>query len=66
MATPMWSRDGVPMCQEICPHHDGKRCRLMGVQPSTVCEPVVAAMADILSTSDEAGKLCKQGWKGKK
>jgi hypothetical protein len=32
---------GVPFCSEQCPQHDGKRCRLLGARPGTICEPGV-------------------------
>lgn len=40
--------DGVPMCTTACPEHDGKRCRLLGLRPSDICEPAVRQMADEL------------------
>lgn len=36
---------GVPYCRDACQHHDGKRCRLLGLRPSTICEPAVQALA---------------------
>lgn len=37
---------GVPYCSEDwCARYDGKRCRLLGRRPSTVCEPAVVDMA---------------------
>lgn len=44
-ADPTWE-EGVPHCSERCKHFDGKRCELLGVRPSFICEPVVSAMAD--------------------
>lgn len=41
--SPDWSGN-TPFCDDKCPHHDGKRCRLLGHQPGTICEPVVEAM----------------------
>lgn len=40
--------DGVPVCTEECPQHDGKRCRALGHRPSYVCEPRVVEMAAVL------------------
>jgi hypothetical protein len=47
-AKPVWS-DEVPFCDGACPHYDGKRCRVMGLRPDNICEPVVAEMAKMLS-----------------
>lgn len=52
------SRDDrrVPYCDEQCPQHDGKRCRLMGVQPSSICEPeVLNLIAAIAARSTTKG-----------
>ena len=52
------SRDDrrVPYCDEQCPQHDGKRCRLMGVQPSSICEPeVLNLIAAIAARSTTRG-----------
>ena len=47
--TPRWLPEGAPACSEDeCPQYDGKRCRLMGFRPSTLCEPVVREMAKLL------------------
>jgi hypothetical protein len=35
------SRVGVPLCSLECPSHDGKRCRLTGFRPNSICEPYV-------------------------
>lgn len=49
-AAPSWGQHGVPMCaQDDCGLYDGKRCRAMGCRPSSVCEPVVERMAELLS-----------------
>ncbi len=41
---------GVPWCtQENCPHHDGKRCELLGFRPGGVCEPAVRSMESELA-----------------
>jgi hypothetical protein len=45
---------GVPLCDERCPSHDGKRCRLLGLPPSIVCEPAVAVMAQHIARCGEA------------
>lgn len=38
---PRW-QDSVPWCTEDeCCAYDGKRCRLIGFRPSTICEPAV-------------------------
>ena len=57
-AEPAWSesRPGVPLCDESCSHHDGKRCQLMGFRPSAICEPVVGAMASMLTTALASGR----------
>jgi hypothetical protein len=47
-AKPMWMSD-LPFCSHECPHHDGKRCRVIGLRPDRLCEPVVAEMARMLS-----------------
>lgn len=39
---------GIPFCNTECPHHDGKRCRLLGLRPSNICEPAVSGMAEML------------------
>lgn len=49
-AHPMWSR-GVPYCDDACRHHDGKRCRLLGLRLGAVCEPVVEAMGSALESA---------------
>lgn len=47
-AEPAWDGD-VPTCSDTCIHHDGKRCRLLGGQPSDICAPVVAEMGRMLT-----------------
>lgn len=38
--------DGVPDCtQGECPQYDGKRCRIMGRRPSSICRPAVERLA---------------------
>lgn len=36
--SPRWV-DDVPLCDESCPQHDGKRCRELGFRPDRICEP---------------------------
>lgn len=43
--------DGVPYCRDACRHHDGKRCRLMGLRPSSICEPAVQEIAGELAAA---------------
>ena len=44
----------VPYCSEQCPQHDGKRCRIMGVRPSSICEPeVLNLLADLAARGGE-------------
>lgn len=38
----------VPRCSESCEQHDGKRCRLLGQRPATICEPAVEEMALVI------------------
>lgn len=52
-ARPDTDDSGVPYCSEQCPQHDGKRCRLMGVRPSSICEPRVVEMAKTIRLADE-------------
>lgn len=49
---PLPERDGngVPRCTERCPHHDGKRCAILGYRPDALCEPAVREMAAKLDT----------------
>lgn len=58
-ASPDWSGDGLfPVCSSECPSHDGKRCRLIGFQPSSVCEPVVReANRQLRSLAQAASKV---------
>lgn len=44
---PEWLSIGVPLCNESCPSHDGKRCELMGCRPDEMCQPAVMAMYEI-------------------
>lgn len=52
-AVPEWS-GYVPFCQDRCPHHDGKRCELLGhrAHEGLPCEPVVTAMALMLNRTE--------------
>ena len=54
---PEWI-DGVPLCREGCPHHDGKRCGLMGFRPDRICEPAVVAMRTELDAARPVLKAC--------
>lgn len=49
-AQPEWGADrALPACaREQCQHYDGKRCELLGFQPSEICEPVTRSMAALL------------------
>jgi hypothetical protein len=38
----------MPLCSETCPHHDGKRCAVMGIRAPSICEPAVREMTDLL------------------
>lgn len=48
-ALPRWI-DDVPHCNEACPHHDGKRCGILGFRAPHICEPVVVEMGKSLTT----------------
>jgi hypothetical protein len=37
----------VPLCDEHCKQHDGKRCRIMGGQPPVNCEPACEILCEI-------------------
>lgn len=51
-ASPYWER-GVPVCSEGgCHFYDGKRCRVLGMRPSRVCEPVVERMGEMLDSGE--------------
>ena len=43
-----YGESGVPFCNENCPQHDGKRCRVLGMRPDNICEPTVVEMARLL------------------
>lgn len=56
-ASPSWTTYGVPLCSsEECGQYDGKRCRAMGRRPSTICEPCVERMAEILGPARGLGR----------
>jgi hypothetical protein len=46
--SPRVADDGVPLCSDRCPSHDGKRCVVLGHQPGRICEPAVVEMARLL------------------
>jgi len=37
----------VPWCDDGCPHHDGKRCELIGHRPDAICEPAVHILVNM-------------------
>lgn len=41
---PYWS-EGLPLCDDRCPLHDGKRCMAMGFRPDRFCEPTLREWA---------------------
>lgn len=47
---PVWEAStGVPRCaMDDCPSYDGKRCKVLGCRPASICEPAVIAMADAI------------------
>ena len=47
-AQPTWWLGEPPACSEGCPHHDGKRCRLLGLRAPQLCEPVITEMVRML------------------
>lgn len=38
----------VPLCDEACPKHDGKRCEILGFDPGNTCEPAVREMGAVI------------------
>lgn len=42
---------GLPYCTEACPQHDGKRCRVIGNRPSSICEPAMEDMAAVIESA---------------
>lgn len=50
----------VPYCDEQCPQHDGKRCRIMGCRPSSICEPEVLNLLADLDASEKARKVAEE------
>jgi len=54
-ARPDWDDRGVPGCyDDQCNQYDGKRCRLTGCRPSSLCEPAVIEMAALLNRRTHA------------
>jgi len=52
-AMPRWDGE-VPCCRyDGCVHYDGKRCVMLGERPSSLCVPVVGAMAEQLDKLTE-------------
>ena len=52
-AMPRWDGE-VPCCSyDGCVHYDGKRCVMLGERPSSLCVPVVGAMAEQLDKLTE-------------
>jgi len=47
--SPTIRENGVPGCNGMCPEHDGKRCKLLGYAPETICAPSVQEMAKALA-----------------
>ncbi len=41
---------GVPYCSSECKSYDGKRCRLLGRRPDSICEPAVEQLLEIIGT----------------
>ncbi len=39
---------GVPFCTQNCARFDGKRCEVLGTQPSQICAPTVRQMHDLM------------------
>ena len=60
---PNWSDSKVPNCSDECPSHDGKRCRVMGFRPDTICEPAVELAMQRLDDLQGVGKVVV-GWYG--
>lgn len=42
----------IPWCDEHCPHHDGKRCELIGHRPDAICEPAVHILVGLMKRLD--------------
>lgn len=56
-ARPEWAVSGLPWCtREDCPAFDGKRCRVVGARPSSICEPAVDAMGALLISAEAERK----------
>jgi hypothetical protein len=61
-AMPRWE-GGVPFCRyDDCVHYDGKRCELLGERPSSLCEPVVAGMAEQLTELRRVREHLARAW----
>jgi hypothetical protein len=50
---PHWE-DEVPLCDEECPSHDGKRCEILGRRPGYICEPAVGLLGASVATYKQA------------
>lgn len=50
---PIFGDGGVPMCDGSCPEHDGKRCKLLGLRPASICELAVVEMATALGKATQ-------------
>lgn len=54
---PDWTMDPqVPTCSERCPSFDGKRCEVIGHRPSSLCEPMVKRMGELLDAAEDSGQ----------
>lgn len=47
---------GLPVCDERCPLHDGKRCEATGFRPDRYCEP---ALIDLRVSWDQMRSSAK-------
>lgn len=55
---------GVPYCSSSeCGGYDGKRCRVLGRQPTPICEPAVAEMAKVVTAARLVRKAFGE-WQG--
>lgn len=60
MVNPHWDLNDVPLCtSDGCDDYDGKRCRLLGCRPSSICEPAVIDMAKKVR-KDERGWIARR------
>ncbi len=48
---PNWD-DYLPLCQERCPSHDGKRCEVIGCRPGNICGPAVSKVISTLEKGE--------------